>query len=160
MSKWLTTKTMISLREDAKVADALGLMEKKEVHHLLIVNKEDKVVALFSPRSFLAALAKNPVKDVMAAPVLGFASSRFLSIGPDASLGECLEQLKDSSETCVLVLDQGKGVGIVTESDLNEILAKMVAKAGGYSIAQQGAAVMADSPFLQSVVSLLASAGI
>jgi CBS domain-containing protein len=160
MNSWLATKTVITLGKDARVADALKLMTKHGIHHLLIVDNDDKAVGLFSERTLFVALAAGQGREAMTAAVLEYSNLRFLSIGPEAILGECLRQLKDAQDTCLVLLDRGKGVGIVTESDLIEILATMVGGSEHFPISMRGGVVMAENPLLQSLASLLSSAGI
>jgi CBS domain-containing protein len=78
---------------------------------------EECVTSLFNldaPRTDSAAgLARSVMEND-----LSNLDSEFLSVTPDTSAGEVVNQMKQARLGCALVLDDGKLVGIFTERDL------------------------------------------
>jgi acetoin utilization protein AcuB len=104
----------ISPRQSAQIA--LDRMRRARIRHL-VVQVGQKIVGVLSDRD-IAALGSmrqvETVEDVMSQPVL--ASS------PDTTLRQAANLLRGRTIGCLPVVEEGKIVGIVTATDLLELL--------------------------------------
>ena len=107
----LDSAGFVTVREDATVLDALKIMAERDT----------SAVAVMSPGGFSGIFSERDharhcppgatlVVDVMARFVAG--------VGPADSLRHCLGLMKDRRVTHVAVLDQGRLVGLLSETDL------------------------------------------
>lgn len=117
------TVTTLGLQDTLEIAD--GVMTMGRIRHLPVLNGKD-VVGVVSQRDLFrsalgAALAlgiRRPqellrsldVGDVMSAPAV--------TIGPDASVQEAARTMEEGRIGCLPVLEEGRLVGILTETDI------------------------------------------
>jgi CBS domain-containing protein len=121
-----------TLRRNDRVSLADDLMRQERIRHLPVLDDEgDTLVGIVSQRDmFRGALAQAlgygetaqrrmlgllVLKEVM--------TSRVVTVGPDATLSEAARTMVDRKIGCLPVVEDGKLVGILTESDFVEILA-------------------------------------
>lgn len=109
-----------TIRPGTPAATARERMRSRAIHHLL-VKEGDEVRGVLSARDLArrgrqtAAAAKLVVADFMSAPVV--------SVKPTTSVHRAANMMRGHSIGCVIVIDDGKPVGIVTLSDLLEQVA-------------------------------------
>jgi CBS domain-containing protein len=124
----LMTGDVVTIDADASGHDAVSLMVRNKIRHLPVVDGDGRLCGivtdrdlrhrLFEPEVFRAIgsvpverlLSTIPVSDVMSAPAT--------SIGPDAELEEAARVMLDQGLGSLPVVDRGRIVGIVTETDL------------------------------------------
>jgi acetoin utilization protein AcuB len=116
------TKGVQTISPDAAAVDAWELMRRKGIHHL-VVTADSKVVGVLSDRdiggrSGAGVRAQSRVSDLM--------STSVVTIDPHATIRRTANLMRGRTIGCVPVVD-GKGlVGIVTVSDLLELLGQGV----------------------------------
>jgi CBS domain-containing protein len=121
-----------TLRRNDRVSLADDLMRQERIRHLPVLDDEgETLVGIVSQRDmFRGALAQAlgygetaqrrmlgllVLKEVM--------TTRVVTVGPDATLSEAARTMVDRKIGCLPVVEDGKLVGILTESDFVEILA-------------------------------------
>ncbi len=92
-------------------------MRRRKIHHLVVLDGK-RVAGVVSARDLTAADDDLDVVDKMAAPVV--------TAGPDTTLREAANLLRGHAVGCLPVTDRGKLVGILTVSDLLELVGKGV----------------------------------
>jgi acetoin utilization protein AcuB len=97
-------------------AEARALMKRQAIHHLVVMDGR-KPIGVVSARD-LAADRLGSVRDIMSAPV---ATAR-----PRATVREAANLLRGRTVGCLPIVDGGKVVGIVTISDLLELIGRGV----------------------------------
>lgn len=117
----------VTVREDARVAEAVQLMTGKRVKRLPVVSAEGALVGIVSRLDVLAAAA-SAVAGADALPALhpgvGQVARDVMfrdvpTVGPDASLGEVLDRLLATPLRRVVVVDEVRRVlGIIVDDDL------------------------------------------
>ena len=121
----LMTAEVATLRRNDKLSIADDVMRLGRIRHLPVLDDEDQVVGIVSQRDlFRGALARALgygahaqqklldqllVKEVM--------SNEPVSIGPDASLIDAARLMLERKIGSVVVIEEGRLVGILTESD-------------------------------------------
>jgi CBS domain-containing protein len=127
------TRELTTLRRNDKLSLADDLMTMKRVRHLPVLDDEsDELVGIVSQRDlFRGALARSlgygekaqrrmldmlVVKDVM--------TNQVIHTEPGASLAEAARTMLERKIGCLPVLEGGRLVGILTESDFVGLAAK------------------------------------
>ena len=106
----------ITIRDDTEYWKASDIMQKKDLHHIPVVNADDKVIGILTLRDLkIAAMhfgeANVEVSEVMHGPVV--------TVGPGDLLAEAARHMIDHRIGGLPVLDADEQiVGILTETDL------------------------------------------
>lgn len=119
---------------DTPVAEALSYMRQKKVRRLPVVDKKGRLVGIISEKDLLYAspspatslsvyevgylLSKLQLKEIM--------TKKVTTISPDAPLEEAARVMVDHSVSGLPVLEDGKLVGIITETDVFKTLIEMM----------------------------------
>jgi acetoin utilization protein AcuB len=124
----LMTSAVVTVDAEASGHDAVALMVRHKIRHLPVVDRagllcgvvtdRDLRHRLFTPEMFHAGgtvpvetlLSGVRVRDVMSAPVV--------SVGTGADLEEAARVMADKKLGSLPVVDHGRIVGIVTETDV------------------------------------------
>jgi acetoin utilization protein AcuB len=119
---------VVTIGAGASCHDAVQLLVRNKIRHLPVVDSEGRLCGivtdrdlrhhLFEPQVFRAIgiepveqlLSKVPVSEVMSAPVT--------SISADAELEEAARVMRDEGLGSLPVVEHGRIVGIVTETDV------------------------------------------
>lgn len=125
----MMTKNPHVLTEDHNLADVFFLMHKHEIRHVPILDKQKQLVGLVSQRDALAVqeslltnLQPNQRKqEEQGVPVTRIMTTDVSTVTPKAGLREAALYLQKHRYGCLPVLDHGKLVGIITESDFVEV---------------------------------------
>jgi len=126
--KDLMSRQVLTIGPSDSCLEAVGRMHRAGVRHLPVVNRDGLLVGvvtdrdlrhhLFSPRVF-EALGQTSVEALLkAAPVAGIMSRLVISVTPDAELSDAAHIMMAERVGSLPVVDGGRVVGIVTETDL------------------------------------------
>jgi acetoin utilization protein AcuB len=104
----------------APAEDAWNVMRLQRIHHL-VVTKGNRVVGLLSERDAggrrgAAIRTNRTVADLMTAPVA--------TVEPTTTVRRAANLMRGHSIGCVVVVDAGRVAGIVTVSDLLELVGR------------------------------------
>jgi CBS domain-containing protein len=99
---------------DGSLAEAAEQMRQHRVHHLLVVEGR-RVLGVLSARDLLGR-SEGPVSVAMSAPVV--------TVSPTATVRQAANLLRGQTLGCVPVLDGERPVGMLTVSDLLELLGR------------------------------------
>ena len=105
-----------TITAQAAAGEAQALMKQRGIHHLVVMDGR-KAIGVISARD-LTARRSGSVGDMMSAPV---ATAR-----PRATVREAANLLRGRTVGCLPIVDGGKVVGIVTISDLLELIGRGV----------------------------------
>ncbi|MBO1518879.1 CBS domain-containing protein [Oceanisphaera pacifica] len=117
----IMTRDVIGLPPTATLGEARTLMQRHHIRHLPVL-KEDTLVGLVSQRDMLAAQESCLEKDSNGAFLTQHQLSEVMiedvtSVSPKAGVREAAQYLQQHKYGCLPVIDKGKLVGIVTDSD-------------------------------------------
>ncbi len=132
----LMTRDLFTLRPDDVVDLASGVMEWKRIRHIPVEDADGVLVGIVTARDLLRSpLAGGegpaPVRDIM--------RTEFPCVGPELSLAEAVPAVLASDLGALLVVSQGRLVGIVTERDLLRAAARhLPAPAAGGQFTKSG----------------------
>ena len=124
----MTSGAIVTVEASASCHDAVAQMVRSKIRHLPVVERTGALCGivtdrdlrhqLFTPRVF-RSIGTVPVEEMLAAtPVRGVMSSPVISVGPDTDLQEAARIMAEDKLGSLLVVENGRIVGIVTETDL------------------------------------------
>ncbi len=104
----------------AAAEDAWNVMRSNRIHHL-VVSEGRRVVGVLSDRDAggprgASVRMNRTVADLMSAPAV--------TVEPDATVRQAANVMRGRSIGCLVVVDSGRVVGIVTVSDLLELVGR------------------------------------
>ncbi|MBN1178103.1 MAG: CBS domain-containing protein [Anaerolineae bacterium] len=127
------TPDPITVAPDLPIADALELMRQKKVRRFPVIDKKGKLIGIVTQNDLLYAapssvtslnvwevnylLSKVTVKEVMTKDVI--------TICHDCTIEEAAAKMREHKIGGLPVLDDGKLVGIITESDLFRVFLEL-----------------------------------
>lgn len=110
------SKPVITVEVGASVMDVVNLMYDERMGSV-VVTKEDEPVGIFTRRDLMervlmrqASLTETKVGDVMSSPIM--------TANPRDDVIKAIETMRRNRVTRVVVLDESKPVGILTETDI------------------------------------------
>lgn len=120
------TRNPITIRPDVPVTEAQALMKREKIHHLPVMDKDERLVGIVTEKDLLYAspspattlsvyeiaslLAKLKVEKVMTA--------KTITVGEEVAIEEAARIMADSNIGGLPVMRGRTLVGIITESDL------------------------------------------
>jgi CBS domain-containing protein len=111
----IMTAGVQTMRPGAAAASALERMRSKQIHHLL-VQEGAELVGVVSARDLRRGARRgNEARRVVLADYM---SPHVVTVGPDTSVHKAANLMRGHSIGCLIVVDKGKPVGIVTLADL------------------------------------------
>jgi CBS domain-containing protein len=126
--KQLMSTDAVTIEEAASCREAIALMCRHKIRHLPVVDRRGRLCGivtdrdlrhhLFTPAVF-RAIGSVPVDALLAGvPVSRIMSAPVVSVDPDAELEEAARRMLEDKLGSLPVVDDGRIVGIVTETDL------------------------------------------
>jgi len=114
----LMTTSLFTVHEDELVDMVAFLMQRKNIRHVLVEDDANKLVGMVSYRSVLRLVAEgfDPTKDE-APPVSAIMVRDPVSVAPETPTLEAIDTMRRNEVSCLPVVQDGKLVGIVSESD-------------------------------------------
>ena len=132
--KDLMTDDVFVLQDDDSLLLAEELMKWRSIRHVPVVDEHLTLKGLITHRDILRAsistiaqLSRGETREVQAGILLqDIIQTSVLTIGPEADIKEAARVMLDEKIGCLLVVDEGQLVGILTEADflkyvLNEV---------------------------------------
>ncbi len=131
--RWRMTPNPIVIDPQTSILDALHIMKEKKVRRLPVV-AHGKLVGIVTEKDLRESpslkatslsifelnylLAKTPVSEVM--------TKDPITVTPDTTIEEAAVIMRDNQISGLPVVDDGKIVGIVTETDIFDMLVKLL----------------------------------
>lgn len=114
------TKKVQTVRPDLPAVEAWELMQRRGIHHL-VVSEGSTVLGVLSDRDAggrrgTSLRARSRVADLM--------TSAVVTVAPDATVRKIANLMRGRTIGCVPVMDGQRLVGIVTVSDLLQLLGR------------------------------------
>ena len=121
------TEGVQTISPAAKADEAWNLMRTKHIHHL-VVTTGDRVVGVLSDRDTGgrsgAPVGENrAVAELMTEPVI--------TVEPTATVKKAANLMRGRSVGCLVVTNAGRAIGIVTVSDLLELVGRGLDRTAG-----------------------------
>lgn len=111
----IMTKDIVSVESTAGVNEAMNLMVEKDIGSV-VVTRDGKMIGILTERDVLKKCCPQTQCAVMnAGDVM---SSPLVTIDADAAIGEAADVMADKKIRRLLVTEEGKIQGIITERDV------------------------------------------
>jgi CBS domain-containing protein len=118
---------LVTVGPTASLDDVVDIMRSKQIRHLPVVDG-DELVGIVSDRDVRRALGNAAAKDAQAqesgklylepSEVCRVMTKVLRTISPSASVEAAAEELLRHKVHCLLVVDDGKLLGVITDTDL------------------------------------------
>ncbi len=109
----IMTRSVVTLTPTHTVADAYEHFKKRQIHHLLVVER-GSVVGVISVRDVSGKRDDAPIGSIM---------SRDVRVAtPAATIKEAATMMMGRNSGCLPIVDNGRLAGIVTTTDLMRVL--------------------------------------
>jgi CBS domain-containing protein len=114
------TKDVKTIAPTAAAADAWNMMRFNRIHHL-VVAKGRRVVGVLSDRDAggrrgVSVRTNSVVAELMTAPAV--------TVEPTTTVRQAANMMRGRSIGCLVVAESGRAIGIVTVSDLLELVGR------------------------------------
>lgn len=126
------TRNVVRVLPSESMDEVRRLLTEKRIRHVLVCNKNDRLLGVISNRDMHAATARV-AKDAMAADPV--------SVEPETLVNPAVTLLLQKRISCLPVVDEGRVVGVVTTTDL-----LMALQCTLHALQRAGAEAMADLP--------------
>jgi CBS domain-containing membrane protein len=128
----------VTMTEGDDLADAKSRMLEKRIRHLPVVDEDGRLIGLLTQRDLLR-LRESPFSGTL--PDEQTAMDRWSKVGEvmtrgvrmitaDTPVLEAAELLREEPIGCLPVIDDGRVVGILTESDFVSLVIRMLSDPG------------------------------
>jgi CBS domain-containing protein len=109
------SRPAVTIRQDADFQKALALMQEKKLRRLPVVDDDGQLVGIIVERDLLVAAMRYLQSRVEVGDVM---TRNVVSVGPDTDLNEVARMMLERKIGGLPVLEHGRLVGIITESDI------------------------------------------
>jgi len=127
--KDIMSSPILTMKQDQNLAEAWHLMQKYEIHHLVIVNDDNAYSGMLSEKKivpFLMANTKEPLEknSPQNTPLRIFCHETLLSTHPETKISDLAPALLEYGLDSIAVSDNGAITGIVTFPDILKVILK------------------------------------
>ena len=113
----MTTEVFV-VNENDLVELVAKIMEWRNIHHIPVVDDKNRLTGLITQKNILAIQGQDTnvivAKDIMVRDVI--------SVDSETSIEKANSMMLEHKIGCLLILELGDLVGILTKSDLDKIL--------------------------------------
>ncbi len=130
-------KNVITIGLDKTVLDAAGLMKENEISFLVVLKNEEPI-GVVTESDFVRKLVAND-KVASKVPLSEIMSYKFRSVGPSTEIEDAVQKMLNNKIRRLLVVDDGKLVGVITQTDLTSFLrSKLLIEGTVKNLAENG----------------------
>jgi CBS domain-containing protein len=119
LRKVMTTAIFVVQRDDL-IELVKNIMQWKNIHHLPVVNKENKLVGVITASLIEQAEQDNADHDLLT--VNNIMKKAVIRVDPDTTIEESSEIMKTYGIDCLPIIENEELIGIFTKSDLKRIM--------------------------------------
>jgi acetoin utilization protein AcuB len=119
VERWMS-HDVLTLRSRSTVREALELMERERIRHILVVEK-DRVEGIVSDRDvkrLLAGKGRESIGHALEHPLGSIMTKNVIHLDPDATLVEAAELMCHEKVSALPILDGEYLEGIITSEDV------------------------------------------
>jgi len=113
-------KNVVTIEQDKTALDAARILTEKDISFLVIVNA-GKPVGVVTERDFVKKLVaenKSP-SEVLLSEIMSY---KYRSVEPTTEIEDAVQKMLNHKIRRLLVIDNGKLVGAITQTDLTSFL--------------------------------------
>ncbi|MEK0318302.1 MAG: CBS domain-containing protein [Nitrosopumilus sp.] len=130
-------KNVITIGHDKTVLDAACLMKENEISFLVVLKNEEPI-GVVTESDFVRKLVAND-KVASKVPLSEIMSYKFRSVGPTTEIEDAVQKMFNNKIRRLLVVDDEKLVGVITQTDLTSFLrSKLLIEGTVENLAENG----------------------
>jgi CBS domain-containing protein len=119
------TTDLFTVRQDELIDFVAVLMNWRHIRHVLVEDRQHRLVGLVTNRALLRALAEyKAAGNTDDIPVSEIMVKDPIHVGPEMPTIEAIRLMRENSVGALPVVHNGELVGIITESDFNRLAAR------------------------------------
>ncbi len=118
--KDIMQKNVITIQEDKTALDAAKLITEKDISFLVIL-KDAKPIGVITERDFVRKIAAED-KNAAQIPLSKIMSYKFRWVEPSTDIEDAVQKMLNHNIRRLIVLENEKLVGVVTQTDLADFL--------------------------------------
>ena len=113
-------KNVITIEHNKTAHDAACLISEKDISFLVIM-KDNIPIGVLTESDFVKRLSANDKKasDVIISEIM---SNKFRWVNPETEIEDAIQKMLNNNIRRLLILDDDKLVGVLTQTDLTEFL--------------------------------------
>jgi len=113
-------KNVITIEYDKSALEAARLISEKDISFLVIM-ENGSPIGVLSESDFVRRLAANDKKssDVTISEIM---SRKFRWVEPETKIEDAIQKMLNNNIRRLIILENGKLVGVITQTDLTEFL--------------------------------------
>lgn len=109
--------TVFTVRANARVADAVGELNKRNVGAVIVLDADGEVAGIISERDVVRLLGRDPV-NALNRPVSECMTTNVITCSRDTSVATLMEQMTRYRIRHIPIVEHGKLLGIVSIGDV------------------------------------------
>ena len=109
-------KDVITIEDDKNAADAAKIISENDISFLVII-KDGLPIGVLSEKDFVRNLAAED-KHASDTPISEIMSYKFRWVEPSTQIEDAIQKMLNNNIRRLLVLEDGKLVGVITQTDL------------------------------------------
>jgi CBS domain-containing protein len=113
-------KNVITIESEKKALDAAMILKEKQISFLVVIDKI-KPIGIVSERDIVRKIVADN-KEASSTPLELIMSKNFKWVEPNSSIEEAVQKMLNNNIRRLIVLDNEKLVGVITQTDLTEFL--------------------------------------
>jgi len=119
----IMTRIVHTVKPDASISDAISIMNEHRIGSV-IVTEQDRAIGILTDRDILQRIEKRPL-DTKSTKVRDLMSEPLVQISPDSFAEEASAIMRNRNLKKLVVVSQGKLVGIVTRTDVFRVASEI-----------------------------------
>ena len=113
-------KNVITIESEKKALDAAMILKEKQISFLVVIDKI-KPIGIVSERDIVRKIVADN-KEASSTPLELIMSKNFKWVEPNSSIEEAVQKMLNNNIRRLVVLNNEKLVGLITQTDLTEFL--------------------------------------
>ena len=113
-------KNVITIESEKKALDAAMILKEKQISFLVVIDKI-KPIGIVSERDIVRKIVADN-KEASSTPLKLIMSKNFKWVKPNSSIEEAVQKMLNNNIRRLVVLNNEKLVGLITQTDLTEFL--------------------------------------
>lgn len=118
------SQPVLTIGDDKSLFDAWKVMERYEIHHLVVLDQQERYCGLLSEKKIVPLLMRDERTSSKNIPLSTFCNEPLLSTHPNTSISDLAPALLEFGLDGIAVYDNQTVIGIITYSDILKIILK------------------------------------
>jgi acetoin utilization protein AcuB len=134
----LMAGSLITVGHDATVADDWAIMQRRQVHHLPVLDAERRLIGMLTEHDLRLVILERCVREEpgqVASALAGLRVNEIMTwavvtVGPDVDVRDAARIMHDRKLGALPVADEGRVIGVITATD---VIRAVVGRTGEWS---------------------------